>query len=169
MYSRITLYIVRCALLLLAAGGALAMPPPLPDQFGESGSLAEFEGQAVLVIVASSRKLSWIGKWEDALRPTYPELRSLRVADILDKDKPHTDDVAAKLRKRAPENVRIYLDKDNNWATEYALDTGEPCLLLLDNKHDVIARFRGRPKREVLTNVLTELEPWFEAAGEEPS
>lgn len=147
--------------LLACTAATAAAPPALPDQLGGSGSLNDYSGQPVLAIVASGRKLRWIGQWEKAIRAQVPELVSLRVADITADPKPAETEVAAILRERAPPGISILIDMQNQWATTYQLDTGEPCLVLFDAEHSVVAKFRGRPKDPLLTEVITALRPYF--------
>ena len=149
--------------LLVCTAAAIAAPPALPDQFGGSASLNDYSGQPVLVIVASDRKLRWIGQWEKTIRAKIPELVSLRVADITADPKPAITEVAAALRERAPPGISILIDMQNQWATNFQLDTGEPCLVLLDGEHDVVAKFRGRPRDPLFTEVITELNLYFPA------
>ena len=82
--------IVRSTIVLsgLLAIGAWAQPPALTDQYGNNGSLNDYSGQTVLAIVASGRKLRQIKGWEEGLRKDYPQLVSLRVADITDEPRP---------------------------------------------------------------------------------
>jgi hypothetical protein len=152
---------------LFCAAAATAEPPPaLQDQFGDSTSLNDFSGQAVLAITASSRKLRWIGRWERTIRAELPELVSIRIADITDEPRPTEAKVAEMLRKRAPENISILIDLQNYWASTYELDTSEPCLVLFDSEHNVIAKFRGRPKGELVDEVMTALRIYFPVAAE---
>ena len=156
----------RLVLLALLAGAAAGTewPPMLPDQYGASGGLSDFEGQAVVAIVASGRKLRWIRRWEEVLRAEF-DLRSVRIADITDDPRPSETQVAEMLRKRAPENVKILIDLQNLWATTYSLDTGEPCLLLFDSDHNIVAQFRGRPKGELTDQVVKTLSDYFPVRG----
>jgi hypothetical protein len=146
-----------CIALCLYAAAVFAEPSALPDQYGQSGGLDQYPDQALLVIVASGRKLRWIGRWEEQLRAELPQLVSLRVADIKETPRPSLQQVATKLRKHVPENVSILIDLDNAWASEYQLDTDEPCLLILDQDHGLIAQYRGRPKTELVNQVLSSL------------
>ena len=152
---------IPTVLLLLAATTAGAALPALDDQYGEPGSLEDFSGQAVLVIVTSPRKLRWIGRWEAALRKEIPRLNSVRIADINEEPPPDPERVAEVLRKRVPPGVSILIDLDSEWAAHYQLDTGEPCLVLLDPGHREVARFRGRPKGKLVDEVLTALRDYF--------
>jgi len=168
-YARLHLFtcLVTCLLFFLGLGApsslAAVAPPALPDQFGESHSLHDFAGKPVLAIVASRRKLRWIGKWEEALRPELPQLNSIRIADITDEPRPAETKVAELLQQRAPANISILIDLQNHWATTYELDTGEPCLVLFDSEHKVVAKFRGRPKGELVNEVLRVLREYFPA------
>jgi hypothetical protein len=151
---------------LFAAAATAAPPPVLQDQFGNSGSLEDFAGLPVLAIVASRRKLPWIGRWEATIRPELPQLNSIRIADITDEPRPSEAKVAEMLRKRAPEHVSILIDLQNEWASAYELDTTEPCLVLFDSEHKVVAKFRGRSKGELVNEVLAVLRTYFPAATE---
>jgi hypothetical protein len=70
------------------------------------------------------------------------------------------------LRKHAPPGISILVDMQNQWATAFDLDTGEPCLVLLDSEHKVVMKFRGRPRGTLVTEVITALGPLFPAAIE---
>lgn len=157
MYFRICIIVS----LLAVTAAVAAAPPALADQFGGSASLNDYSGQPVLVIVASGRKLRWIGQWEKAIRARLPQVVSLRVADITADPKPGEAEVAAVLRERAPPGISILIDMQNQWATTFQLDTREPCLLLFDGEHKVVAQFRGRPKDPLFTEVITALGPYF--------
>jgi hypothetical protein len=136
-------------------------PPLLPDQYGKPIDFAEYDGKPVLVIVADTRKLRWIGNWEKKLRKQLPELVSYRVAGVLDTPTPEYDQVAKVLRRWVPKNVPISIDINNHWATFYKLDINEACLILLDTDRQIIAQWRGRPKRALLTEVVAALQPYF--------
>jgi hypothetical protein len=138
--------------------------PPLTDQYNQAYNLVHAEGQPVLVIVADARKLRWIGRWEEKLRKTMPELSSYRVAGVLDTPPPTYAEVAAVLQRWVPPEVPIAIDLNNNWADQYDLDIAEPCLLLLDANNTVIAQWRGRPRKALVAAVLTDLAPYFPTA-----
>ena len=150
----------------LATTFAAESVPMLPDQYGNSSGLNDFSGEAVLAIVASTRKLRWIGRWEETIRAEIPELVSIRIADVTDEPPPSYDKLVSILRKRVPEDVSVLIDMQNSWATSYELDTREPCLILLDSDHDVIAKFRGRPKGQLVEDVMSALRDYFSAADE---
>lgn len=163
LYTSLPARLLLCLAFMSFPCLASAVPPALPDQFGINHELSEFSGQPVLVIVASRRKLRWIGKWEEALRPELPQLNSIRIADINDDPRPELSQVAGLLQKRAPADVSILIDLQNHWATEYELDTKEPCLILFDKEHKVVTRFRGRPKGKLVNEVMLVLREYFPA------
>jgi hypothetical protein len=158
--------LITCTALILSAFPVAAAEPsaPLRDQFGNFGGLGDHAGSAVLAIVTSTRKLVWIKRWEAAIRGELPELVSIRVADVADEPPPSWDDVAALLLKRAPPDVSVLIDMENAWASGYDLDTNEPCLLLFDSEHNVVATFRGRPKGVLVDEVLDALKEFFPPA-----
>lgn len=145
-----------------AATAVAAQPPALPDQYDTDIGLEEYSGEAVLAIVVSARKLRHIERWEKKLRAELPQLRSLRVADIDEHPTPSQAEVATKLRERVPEGVSIQIDLQGLWAKHYALDTREPCLLLFDSAHNVVARYRGRAREALLGEVVLALQPYFQ-------
>ncbi len=151
---------------LTSTSAGAASPSALQDQYGINGSLSDFTGQPVLAIITSRRKLPWMGRWEKAIRPELPQLNSIRIADITDKPQPTEARIAEMLRKRAPENVSILIDLQNQWASIYELDTTEPCLVLFNSDHKVVAKFRGRPKGELMNEVMTALRSYFPAVTE---
>jgi hypothetical protein len=148
-------------LAVLAATPVAAQPPALTDQYGTNIGLEDYAGEAVLAIVVSARKLRQIERWEQKLRAELPQLRSLRVADINEQPLPSQTQVATKLRQRVPEGVSVQIDLQSLWAAHYALDTKEPCLLLFDNAHNVVAQYRGRAKNALVSEVLVALQPYF--------
>jgi peroxiredoxin len=158
MLSQLQIFLSGC---LLLAGSLLAQaaPGPLPDQNNKTISLADYRNQPVVVIVVSGRKLRHVKKWEEGLRAVYPELTTVRIADINDEPRPTQEQVADKLRKRAPADVSIMIDLNNIWANEYQLDTSEPCLLLFDDTGQLVAEFRGRANQTRLAEVTAALTP----------
>ena len=149
-------------LAVLAATAVAAQPPALADQYGTHIGLEDYTGEAVLAIVVSARKLRQVERWEQKLRAELPQLRSLRVADINEQPPPSHAQVATKLRQRVPEGVSVQIDLQSLWATNYSLDTREPCLLLFDSAHSVVAMYRGRAKDALVSEVLVTLRPYFQ-------
>jgi hypothetical protein len=158
--TRFPVVLLLCCLALSAFAEPLVMPP-LTDQYGLDYSFVPVSGEAVLVIVADARKLRWIGRWEQKLRKSMPELNSYRVAGVLDTPTPAYDDVAAVLQRWVPPEVPIAIDLNNNWAKQYQLDIKEPCLLLLNGQQNIVAEWRGRPKKALIEEVLAALQPYF--------
>jgi hypothetical protein len=158
MLSRLPSFVFTC-LLLAASLLAQAAPGPLPDQNNKTVSLADYRNQPVVAIVVSGRKLRHVKKWEEGLRAVYPDLTTVRVADINEEPRPTQEQVAEKLRKRAPADVSIMIDLNNIWANEYQLDTSEPCLLLFDDTGQLIAEFRGRANQTRIAEVTSALTP----------
>jgi len=147
-------------------GTELKQPPMLEDQYGQKSGLGDYTGEAVLAIVATPRKLRWIGKWEAAIRVEMPELMSIRIADVTDRPTPDYKKVADMLRKKVPEDISVLIDLQNQWASQYTLDTSEPCLVLFDSDHHVVAKFRGRPKGALVNDVINTLRDYFPAPDE---
>lgn len=140
--------------------------PALQDQYGETSGLTDFAQQPVLAIVVSTRKLRWIGRWEAAIRPQVPDLVSIRVADVTDEPPPNFATAAGLLRERVPEGISVLIDMNNEWANRYGLDTREPCLLLFDSDHRIVAQFRGRPRKALLNDVIGALRNYFPPPSE---
>lgn len=155
--NRTTYFATVLILLAPVLAGAAELPAALPDQLGNEIALTDLPEQAVLAIVVAGRKLRHVQRWEEALRAELPELVSLRVADVTEEPRPSIEQVAAKLRQRAPAGVSILIDLDNLWASRFALDTGQPCLLLFDSERRLIAQWRGRAKRALVDEVLGKL------------
>ena len=165
MYARV---LTATALIVatLATSSIAGEPPPLKDQYGHGAALTDYSGEPVLAIVVSTRKLRWIGQWEAALRAEIPQLVSVRVADVTDEPRPGYEQVAEALRRRVPEDVSVLIDTQNLWATSFELDTSEPCLVLFDRDHNVVAKFRGRPKGELVDGVMAAGREFFGTAVE---
>jgi hypothetical protein len=162
MLARRIIVLLLCTI-AVASAFAADSASPLQDQYGKPGELSDFSGEAVLAIVVSTRKMVWIGRWEEAIRAELPGLVSIRVADVSDQPPPSYSDVAKILRKRAPEDVSVLIDMQNLWAKNYDLDTSETCLVLFDANHNVVAKFRGRPKGELVEEVMDALRDYFPA------
>jgi hypothetical protein len=150
----------------IAWGTEIEPTPMLQDQYGQSSGLGDYSGEAVLAIIATPRKLRWIGKWEEAIRAEIPALRSIRIADVTDRPAPDYQKVASMLRKKVPQDISVLIDLQSHWASRYILDTSEPCLVLFDSDHHVVTKFRGRPKGELVNEVLNALRHYFLAADE---
>lgn len=150
----------------MLAGAANAAPGMLRDQFGNSDGLVNYKGMPVLAIVVTTRKLRWIGRWEEALRAEIPQLTSIRIADVSDEPPPDYAAVAELLLKHAPAGISVLIDLQNLWAKSHALDTDEPCLVIFDADQNLVAKFRGRPKAKLVNEVLAALRPYYPLAKE---
>jgi len=150
---------LRSLIIFLLPVLSYAAAPDLIDQYGESYAINGED--SVLVIVATPKKLRWVGKWEERLRKELPELNSYRVTAALDTPPPGYEAIAENLRKRVPKDVSIAIDTEGVWASKYDLDISEPCLLLLDADRQLVKQYRGRPKGELLKTVRAELQPYF--------
>ena len=150
----------------LAYGTELQQPPMLQDQYGQNSGLGDYTGEAGLAIGVTPRKLRWIGRWEETIRAEMPGLISIRIADVTERPPPEHKKVADMLRKKVPEDISVLIDLQSNWANHYTLETSEPCLVLFDSDHHVVAKFRGRPKGELVNDVMDALRDYFPAADE---
>lgn len=159
------LRVISIAVLFFALP-VLGAPPPLPDQYDQPVALGDIKEQPVLVIVTSERQLRQIQRWEKALRKSLPGLVSIRIADITSDPGPTREQVAAKLVQHAPSDVSVAIDEQNLWASEYELDTKEPCLLLFDANHSLTLQFRGRPRKALVAEVVDNIRPYFDSAGQ---
>ena len=160
-------HIIRWALTLvgLFASAALAVPGPLTDQYDKEGGMDKFSGQPVVVFVTSLRELPDLGAWEEAIRPSVPAFNSLDIGDINTSSGLVQKTVVAELKKHVPDGVSVYIDPENTWAKEYDLDLGEPCVLIFDANHELIETFRGKPKGELLENVISQIRKVFPPAA----
>lgn len=134
------------ALLSLVALSAQGQPPPLEDQFGATGHLDDHLGSVQVVIVVSAKRLRRIKRWEKAIRKHYESLPLLRVADVPRTTPVEYDAVAAKLRKRLPDDVDVLIDLNGVWSDEYGLDTREPNVLVFDSSGRLAAQHAGKFK-----------------------
>lgn len=160
--------LVAGALHALAAepAGLPSTPPAaadleLRDQHGEAGRLADFRGEPVVAFVVTARRLRNTRAWEEALRERHDDLRTVRIADLPADSPASYEDVAAKLRKRVPDEVPVWIDLDRVWARELALDTGRPNVLVFDRGGVPIAHVRGLVDAALLETIsaaLSDLE-----------
>ncbi len=149
-----------CLALLVPAASA---DDVLLDQFGEPGGLGVEQGRVQLAIVVTAKRLRRLKAWERALRKDFADLPILRVADVPRTAPTAYDEVAAKLRKRLPEDVAVLVDLEGTWAARYELDVSVPNLLLFAPDGSVQARHAGMykaslyaPLREDIAALLTQ-------------
>ncbi len=115
----------------------------LRDQYGTTDNLAAHRGEVVVAFVVTARRLRNIKPWEEALRERHAGLAFVRVADVPDERPASHDEVAAKLRKRVPEDVPVLIDLERAWATALDLDTQRPNVLVFDPRGRLAASVRG--------------------------
>ena len=139
----------------------MAVPPPLPDQYDNEAGMEKFSGEPVIVYVTSLSQLPDLGKWEQAIRPQIPEINSMDIGDLDTKSGKTLSLVKRELKKHVPDGVSVYIDEENLWAKEYKLDLGEPCVLLFDQDHNLVTRFRGKPKGDLLGEVISAARELF--------
>jgi hypothetical protein len=120
----------------------------LLDQYGVPDSLEARGEQVRVVIVVSAKRLRRLKPWEEALWNEYPDLPIVRVADIPRTAPTSYDDVAAKLRKRLPEDVSVLIDLDGVWAERYGLDVSVPNLLIFAPDGTLVATHAGMYSRK---------------------
>lgn len=154
--SRAALGCILC--LVLLAGPAHGQPPPLRDQFGASAGHGDNLGSVQLAIVVSAKRLRRIKRWEKKIRKHYATIPLLRVADV-----PHTapveyDVVAAKLRKRLPDDINVLVDIDGHWSSEYDLDTRVPNVLVFDAAGELAGKHAGKYKPELFEALRLDLD-----------
>ena len=135
----------------------------LPDQYGETDSLAAHRGRVVLVLVVTAKRLRTIRPWEEDLRQRFEGLDILRVTDVPADSKASPGQVAEKLRERVPEGVSVLLDLERRWATALGLDTATPNLLVIGPDGELVDAFAGRHDAELADRVAAALARPLEA------
>ena len=164
MFARLLFTALRFAALTglfvsLAAQAAVdPLPPPLPDQFGELGGLDMRSTAEQLVIVVSAKRLRRLKPWERELRERYPDLDIVRVADVPVSGSADTEAVAAKLRKRLPDDVAVLMDMNGVWAQAFQLDTSVPNLLLFSSQLELLVQHAGFYKRADFERIHKEFD-----------
>lgn len=135
----------------------------LRDQHGGKDTLAAHQGEVVVVMVVTARRLRNLKGWERDLRERYEELRFMRVVDVPADPPVSYEDVAGKLAKRVPEGIEVLIDMERSWARALDLDTARPNLLLFNRDGDLVARTRGRAKKELVEQFAGRIEALLEA------
>jgi len=144
---------------LVLGATAAAAAAELKDQFGVPDSLAAHGDQVRLVIVVSAKRLRRIRPWEEALWERHPGLPILRVADVPRTAPTSYEDVAAKLRKRLPDDVPVLIDLDGEWAARFDLDVTVPNLLIFAADGSLVAAHAGNYSRSGFTALDADLTP----------
>jgi hypothetical protein len=145
-----------CTLRCMAADAGI--DASLPDQFGNSGSLAAHRGSVVVAIVVDVRRLSTIQRWGEALGARYPRLHFLNIAQMPAGGPVDMPRVSATLQKRVPANVPVLIDVERRWATAYGLDTAAPNLLVFDRSGTLVTSLRGRFSAEREASIAPVIE-----------
>jgi|GEM_PF-1715798 len=140
---------------------AFAVPAELMDQDSKKGGLQDFSGQPVIVFVTSLTTMAYLGKWEEAIRSKLPDINTMDIGDIDTSSKFILSELSKELEKHVPSGVRIYLDSQNIWAKEYNLNVGEPCVLIFNADHQLVEKFRGYPKGDLLDQVVGAAGKYF--------
>jgi hypothetical protein len=130
----------------------------LLDQFGSPGGLNGEGATLQVAIVVSAKRLRRIKPWERALRERDPVVPLVRVADVPTTTPTEYDQVAAKLRKRLPEDVRVLVDLEGRWASTFELDTSVPNLLVFDGGGTLLARHQGMYSKALFDAFYADLE-----------
>jgi hypothetical protein len=135
--------LVLAATLLSGAASDVANQA-LQDQFGRTDSLAAHDGQVVLVMVVTAKRLRNLKAWERDLRERVADLEVIRIADVPRSDPPVTrEHVVDKLVRRVPDEVSVLIDLEGRWAQAFELDTARPNLLLFDRDGGLAGQYRG--------------------------
>jgi hypothetical protein len=151
-----TLLLVLCAVRCMAADAGIEAS--LPDQFGNTGSLAAHRDSVVVAIVVDVRRLSSIQRWGEALGGRYPRLHFLNIAQMPAGSSVDMARVKASLQKRVPANVPVLIDVERRWATAYGLDTAAPNLLVFDRGGNLAGQVRGRFSAEREASITPVIE-----------
>jgi len=149
-YALISFRFLPAAILLLALT-AVAAPsasdlPGLRDQDGNPVGLDATANRVQVAIVVTAKRLRRIKRWEKALREDFPDLETIRVADVPQTTSTDFDRVAKKLRRRLPEDLAVGIDVDGDWAAALEIDTSVPNILLFDPAGDLIFQQSGMYK-----------------------
>lgn len=153
-------------------GAALADQPPalaevvaltLPDHLGGEDRVADYHGEPVVVMVVNAKRLRLIKNWERDLRDHFPDLAIVRIADLPADSDATVAQVQKKYDGRLPEDLVVLIDVDRRWSTALSLDTGRPCLLLLDADGALVASYRSRYKERLAEDLREAVAELIEA------
>jgi hypothetical protein len=150
------LLLMLCTVCCMAADAGVEVS--LPDQFGNTGSLAAHRGAVVVAIVVDVRRLSTIQRWGEALGSRHPRLHFLNIAQMPAGSPVDMARVTASLQKRVPATVPVLIDVERRWATAYGLDTRAPNLLVFDRSGTLVTSLRGRFSTEREASITPVIE-----------
>jgi hypothetical protein len=130
----------------------------MSDQLGGSGSVSQYRGEPVVVMVVTASRLRNLKGWQRDLQERFEDLRFVLVADIPAEPPVTLERVQEKLSTRVPEEVPVLIDLERQWATELELDTDRPNILVLDGSGELVARYHGRKEKVLVDEVCARLE-----------
>jgi len=130
----------------------------LRDQFGVTGGLSEAGALLQLAIVVSAKRLRRIKPWEQAIRGYDEQIPLIRVADVPRSAPTEFEAVAAKLRKRLPEDVNVLIDLQGVWVDRFKLDSSVPNVLVFDGQGRLLSRHAGMYKKALFEALQADLE-----------
>ena len=119
----------------------------LKDQYGVVGGLDSTAGELQIAIVVSAKRLRRIKPWEQAIRNFNDDLQLIRVADIPRSAPTEFSSVAAKLKKRLPEDLSVLVDLEGIWVNAFALDSSVPNILVFDGNGQLLLQHDGMFKK----------------------
>lgn len=154
--------------LLIPTNLPLVTDLELRDQHGHSDRLSSHRNQNVMVMLVTVRRLPTLKPWEKHLRERFDDLQFLRIADVPDSYPVNIDQIAEKLRERAPQQIAILIDKERRWAKALALDTSEPQLLLFDKAGKLLGHFQGRWTLAQLEAITPQIKKLLQAQPPSP-
>jgi hypothetical protein len=128
---------------MLGESAPASLGAELIDLEGRKAAIWKVDDGPAVVMVVRARRLRGLKTWETHLRERFEGLSYVRVADLSGETGATYEDVAAKLRERVPEGVRVFVDVERLWERELHLDTSRPNLLLLDEAGNLTATFQG--------------------------
>jgi hypothetical protein len=129
----------------------------LRDQHGTEDSLQAHEGNVLVVLVVTAKRLRNIRPWEKDIREQLGDVDFLRITDVADDSTATFERIAKKLQERVPKEISVLIDVERRWATALGLDTGRPNILLIDGDGKLVAAYRGRHSPELAAAVIDEL------------
>jgi len=136
----------------------------LKDQFGAPGGLNAHAGEVQLAIVVTAKRLRRLKPWEQEIRLHYPDLPVIRVADIPRTAPVQYEEVAAKLKKRLPEDLLVLIDLEGSWAEAYNLDVSVPNLLIFNAQGRLLRVHTGMYRSERFIALRADLDAALNAS-----
>lgn len=129
----------------------------LRDQYGTEDSLQAHEGNILVVMIVTAKRLRNIRPWEQDIREQLGDIDFLRITDVADDSTATFERIAKKLEERVPEGISVLIDIERRWAAALGLDTSRPNILLIDGEGKLVATYRGRHNPELAAEVIEKL------------